>query len=85
MLILVLRLYKNLFLTKKQTDHIRLLILAQVEKGEVIPDNTASKCYLPIICQKLLLGLSTNLRDQIVKVRKNNQQKVFVTRFLNSR
>ncbi len=34
---------KNLFLTKKQTDHVWHLILIRVEKAQVILDNTASK------------------------------------------
>ena len=39
----------------KQTDHVRHLILARVEKGELIPDNTASKAtfrYLSTITTK---------------------------------
>ena len=35
--------YKNLLRTKKQTDQVRHLILARVEKGEVIPDDTTPK------------------------------------------
>ena len=35
--------YKNSFLTRKQTDRMWHLILARVEKAEVIPDNKVPK------------------------------------------
>ena len=39
---------KDLFLTRKKTGHERHLILTRVKKGEVIPDNTATKNYFPL-------------------------------------
>ena len=40
--------HKNLFLRKKSNRPRAALDLAKVEKGEVIPDNTAPKSYLPL-------------------------------------
>ena len=31
--------YKNLFLTRKRTDHVKYFILARIEKGEAREDN----------------------------------------------
>ena len=56
--------YKNLFLTKKPTDQVWHLILAKVEKGEVILDDTTPKSYLP----------KTPIGDQSVKVGKNSRK-----------
>ena len=43
--------YKNLFLRKKSNRPRAELDLARVEKGEVIPDNTAPKSYFPLIVE----------------------------------
>ena len=43
--------YKNLFLTKKQTNQVWHLILAWVEKGEVIPNDTTPKSYLILLAE----------------------------------
>ena len=50
---------KDLFLIKKQTDLEWHLILAQVEKVEIIPDNTAPKSYLPLLAENYYRALST--------------------------
>ena len=51
--------YKNLFLTKKQTDHVWHLNLAWVQKGEVTPDNMAPKNYLPLSVENYYWTLCT--------------------------
>ena len=60
------------------------LILARVEKTEVIPDNKAPKKPSPTICRQLLLNLLFKLVIQTVEAGKISQQTGFVTRFLNS-
>ena len=64
--------YKNLFLTKKQTDHVWHLIL---EKAEVIPDNTATKSYLPLFVENYYWALSTNLGSRMLRQEKDSLQK----------
>ena len=72
MYVSVCHLYKNLFLRRKQIDHVRHLILTRSEKGEL----NATKKLLPTICRELLLNLQCYLEYQTVKVEKFSQQTV---------
>ena len=72
----MIHLYKNLFLTKKPTDHARYLILTRVEKGEVIPYNAAPKSYLPLLVENYYWALSTNLRTRLLRQEKIASRKV---------
>ena len=76
--------YKNLFLRKKSSQPGAALDLARVEKGEVIPDNTAPKNYLLFLSRTTIGTLSTNSGTKL-KTGKNSLQRDFVIRFLNSR
>ena len=76
--------YKNLFLTKKQTDHVWHLILARVEKAEVIPDNTAPRSYLSLFV-KNYSGLSVRTWAPDCQGGKIWLADWFITRFLESR
>ena len=58
----------------KQTDHVWHLILARVEKPEVIQDNTASKSYLPQFIENYDGGPQCEHGYQRVKVEKFSQQ-----------
>ena len=64
---LLLGIYKHSFLTKKQTDHVGHLILAQMEKTEVIQDNTAPKSYLPLFVEHYSWAFSTNLGTRLLR------------------
>ena len=67
--------YTNLFLTRKQTDHVRHLIWL-VEKGEVILNNMAPKCYLPLFVENYYWALSTNLGTRLLRQEKTASRKV---------
>ena len=64
---LVWFMYKNLFLTKKQTDHVWHLILSRVEKAELILYNIAPKSYN-------YWALSVNLGIRLSRWKKYSQQ-----------
>ena len=70
------RFYKNLFLTRKQTDHAWYLILARVKKGEATPDNKASKAA-PIILSTATIKLSVRTWKPDCQGWKNSQQRGF--------
>ena len=60
---LLLGMFKDLFPTRKQTDYVYHLILARIEKVEVIPDNTSLKSYLPLFvtnCKWIFVPLWIN-------------------------
>ena len=67
---------ENLFLTKKQTDHMSHLNLARVEKAEVIPDNTAPKIYLPLFIENYYWALSKNSGTRLLRQEKIASRKV---------
>ena len=78
-----LEVYK--FIPNKNSNQPRAALdLARVEKGEVIPYNTAPKSYLQLFGENYYWAPQYVLGDQSVKVAKNCLQKSFVTRFLNS-
>ena len=68
--------YRNLFLTKKQTDYAWHLILARVEKAAVIPDNTVPKSYLPLFVENYYWALSTNSGTRLLRQEKKASRKV---------
>ena len=51
---------KNLFLRKKSSRPCAALDQARVEKGEIIPENTAPKSYLLFLSRTTIGVLSTN-------------------------
>ena len=61
---------KKIFLTMKQNDHLRPLIFNWVEKGEIIPDNTAANSYLALFVENYYLTLSTNLETRKLRQKK---------------
>ena len=61
---------------KKQTNHVWHLILARVEKAEVIPDNTAPKTYLPLFVENFYWALSINLETRLLGQEKMASRKV---------
>ena len=75
--------YETLFLRKKSSRPRAALDLPRVEKGEVIPENTAPKSYPPR--RELLLRPPVRIRGPTLKARENSQQEGFVTHFLFSR
>ena len=54
-----------------------------MEKGEVIPDNTAPKSYHPIFVKNYYSDPQYEFRDQTVKAGKISQQMGLATHFLN--
>ena len=62
---------------------MRLLILAGVEKGEVIPDSAAPKSDFLLSVKNCLSDPLYEIGDRTVKAGKISQQIGFVTRFLN--
>ena len=69
-------LIKNLFLRKKQTDHVWHLNLARVENAEVIQDNTAPKSYFPQLIENYYWALSTNSGTRLFWQEKTASRKV---------
>ena len=51
----------------KQIDQVWHLILAKVEKVEVIPDNTAPKSYLILHVENSYWPLSMNLGTRLLR------------------
>ena len=57
--------YKKLFLRKKSNRPRAALDLAIVEKGEVIPDNTAPNSYLPLFVKNYHVDAQYEFGDQL--------------------
>ena len=57
--------YKNFFLRKNQTDHVRHLIWPEWKKGEIIPDNTAPKSYHLLIVENYNWDPQYEFGDQL--------------------
>ena len=62
---------------------MQYLIWPEWKKGEVVPDNTAPKSYLPLFVENYYSDPQYEFGDQTEGMKNLSQQKGFVTRFLN--
>ena len=77
--------YEKIILNKETNRPRVALKLAREVKAEVISDNSILKSYLPLFVDNYNLAINTNMGAGLLRQEKNNQQKGFVIRFLNSR